>query len=887
MLLCKFTRRKSLFVFSAVLCLLAGAGQAGADAIIKWDFTTGTHGWIGNQMVESLEVTPRGLVVEAVGNDPWIEGPPVDLPGSGLTRVTIRMKSEFDQNAVMFYGRGFVAGRFVPFKVRAGQWRDYSLIVNAPLGKRTRFRIDPSTRDATVVIKSVTVETIGEIKLPKFERPERPAGNKPRASVQSGTLSYEQRTTRWGGFAIELAGREMAAGYSSEVIGIMLGDEVQWLNLQDTSAKIEQNGTESVVTATLTDRQGGEWKLVKSIMPGRVKGSIAVEVQINADADRKVVHLPWLTMFPGLGTFGRSKYQGVLPGLEYLCDEPSSSEADIAAPNHIRRTPDPVKITFPMMAVSHGRDYIGLVWEPSEMIAATFDSPDRVYDSGAHLMALSAPAVGALRFENEFAAHAPFEIKAGESVKAAFTIIGGRGRTIIPAVQQYLKLNPLPALPEFEGGFYGAVNLLGYGWLDSRINENGLFRHAVWGDNFRAGPAADACMYIDYLANQTRDSVLAARLERLTDLGLSKVNEGDPYTSAISHARLYSAPFVFGRTREFLEWARNSAFSQLSGFDAGGIKHYKPQNVDYGRTHFADHANGLGGRSLVAVLEGAALSGDDELIERAWDLLDKQTAAYANTVPRGAQTWEVPLHTPDILASAHMVKAYTLGYIISGEQRYLEQARYWAWTGVPFVYLDKPVDGPIGSYATIAVLGATNWQAPVWFGQPVQWCGLVYASALQLLAEYDDSGPWKQLADGITIAGLQMTWPRSDKDRVGLLPDYFLLRPQVSDGPAINPGTVQAHLPEAYGRGKLYDLKKLPRSGFFIHAPCRIDDIEETDSSAAFTLDGWGDKSYHCVISGVKRNPRQITGTEESRYHADRGWLILELKGRTRIELSK
>ena len=155
------------------------------------------------------------------------------------------------------------------------------------------------------------------------------------------------------------------------------------------------------------------------------------------------------------------------------------------------------------------------------------------------------------------------------------------------------------------------------------------------------------------------------------------------------------------------------------------------------------------------------------MIEQGLALLDKQTALYANTVPRGAQTWEVPLHTPDILASAHLVKAYTLGYMISGKQEYLEQARYWAWTGVPFVYLVNPTEGEIGPYATIAVLGATNWQAPVWFGRPVQWCGLVYCSALHLLSQYDKNGPWETIAKGITATGLQMTWPASDPQAPG------------------------------------------------------------------------------------------------------------------------
>jgi hypothetical protein len=83
-------------------------------------------------------------------------------------------------------------------------------------------------------------------------------------------------------------------------------------------------------------------------------------------------------------------------------------------------------------------------------------------------------------------------------------------------------------------------------------------------------------------------------------------------------------------------------------------------------------------------------------------------AKFKDTVPRGAQTWEVPLHTPDILASAYLLRAYTLGYEVTGDTNLLEQARYWAWTGVPFVYLTPPSDRPVGLYSTIPVLGATR-----------------------------------------------------------------------------------------------------------------------------------------------------------------------------------
>jgi hypothetical protein len=588
-------------------------------------------------------------------------------------------------------------------------------------------------------------------------------------------------------------------------------------------------------------------------------GEIVVETEFVVDRDRAVIHLPWLTLFPGLGTFGERKAQGLFAGLEYLDDEPSSSEADITTTEHIRRVPDPVKITFPLMALSQDNRYLGLMWQPSDRVAAVFDSPDRVFHSGAHVMALTGPAVGELRFENSLVAHTPLTLKANEPLGVRATILGGSGGTIVPAVQKYAKMCDLSPVPPFQGGLEAAVTLLAHGWLDSAINEGGLFRHAVWGESFRAGPAADAAMYMDWLANQSHDPSLVDRLHQGRDLARSKLPPGQPYSSAISHTRTPTAPFVFGDLVQYVEQRRAEARNLLTHFDERGIKLYRPGKVDYGKTHFAPHASGLAGGDVVRILEAATLTADPQLIEQGLILLDKQTMLYANTVPRGAQTWEVPLHTPDILASAHLVKAYTLGYLLSGRPEHLDQARYWAWTGVPFVYLVPPTRGEVGPYATIAVLGATNWKAPVWFGLPVQWCGLVYSSALHLLSQYDPNSPWETIAKGVTATGLQMTWPTSDQKRQGLLPDVFELPAQLGDGPAINPGTVQAHVPELFGEGTLYDVKRLPKKGWFLHAPCAIHDWRETQDSLTFTVDGWNRKTFHVLLAGVDSRPTSLS----------------------------
>jgi hypothetical protein len=246
--------------------------------------------------------------------------------------------------------------------------------------------------------------------------------------------------------------------------------------------------------------------------------------------------------------------------------------------------------------------------------------------------------VGELRFENDFCAHTPLKLEANKPLKVSVLIIGGEGRTVVPAVRHYVALKGLPAVPELEGGFDAALDLLSHGWLDSQINHDGLFRHAVWGASFPPGPAADAAMFIDWLAHHAQDKELIERLNGAKNQTLAKIPPAQPFSSSVSHAHLPAAPFIFGRTYEFVQQRHNEAVRLLENFDKDGVKLYQPDKTDYSRTHFEKHANGLAGRDMVGILEGAVLSGDRELAAKAIELLDKLTALYADTVPRGAQT---------------------------------------------------------------------------------------------------------------------------------------------------------------------------------------------------------------------------------------------------------
>ena len=284
------------------------------------------------------------------------------------------------------------------------------------------------------------------------------------------------------------------------------------------------------------------------------------------------------------------------------------------------------------------------------------------------------------------------------------------------------------------------------------------------------------------------------------------------------------------------------------------------------------------------------VTGDQELIRAGLRQLSGLNR-YDHTVPRGAQTWEVPLHTPDILAAAYLVRAYTLGYEITGDVSLLARARDWAWSGLPFVYLVNPTRQEMGPYAGTAVFGATQWVAPDWMGQPVQWCALVYADALYRLVRHDPGGPWQQVARGLTASGIQQTFPRNEPDLAGLLPDSINLRPQTRNGAAINPGTVQANAVRFYTGSGLYDFRAFREAGLYVHVAGTITSSRETADGVLFLVKAWLAKPYYLLVSGLKSMPRvrvngrSVVNTDSAEWHPEARILILRVQGNPRIEL--
>jgi hypothetical protein len=902
----RLSRRASAVVLPAIALW---AVVAAAD-LPTFDFTRpgSAADWLPTNDVAAVEAAPEGLAITLAGDDPFVVGPPRDYPRDLPLRMTVVVKPAVDGMMQVFHFRKHASeDKSVGFPVRGGQWNTVRAML-PPLGPGVRLRIDPPGRAGTALIERIEFAPAASLPAPRWPGHEAfdTAGA---ARLESGPVAVAVTPA---GFALEIDGRRSAASHARPLVGYVIDGEPRWVDAAVPAEVRATGGGEPAAIETrqsIRDADGGTWSVRRRFTAGAIAGLIDLEVAVEVDRDRAVAFLPLVLVVAHEGT--PSKTQAVFPGLEYLADEPSSSEADLVGPQSKRQVPASHKVALPLMAVAHDERVVGLFWNHEPAFAALFDSPDRLLASGGHLLGVIAPGSdGFNRHEGDLMPIAPVTLEAGRPLVLRATLFGGKGATVRPALEAFVTSRGLPDVPA-AGSLADYRTLTTAGWLDSGARAGGLFRHAI-GPNFPPQPAADAAVYTSWLAGQTADAAARGRLEEAATAAIAAVPTGSLDAAVIGHVRMPVQSLVFGRVDEAVAEHAVTARRLLASVRTDGTVAYRPGKggVDYGRTHDADHANGLSAKIVADAIEAARFAGEPALIDEAVSALRRLGKTYAGSVPRGAQTWEVPLHTPDILASAHLVRAFTIGYELTGDRALLDQAVDWAWTGLPFLYLVDPVGTADGPYGCVTVFGATAWKGPVWIGRPVQWCGLVYAHALYRLARHDPAGPWRQLADGITATGIRYSWPVATAEagpdaveRQGLLPDGWEVRERFPVDPPINPGTLQACAVELFRAGPLYDCRVLPfgEGRAIMHAPGEIEPVPaggngatEGDAASrdrlAFRVSGWPKGPHSVLVTGLAVEPEvTVDGTPAKpaarRFDAESGRLVIALDGPATLEL--
>lgn len=892
----------------AIMTVCPAAGAVAGDpattqSLPVFDFTQpdAMAGWQPNRDIASLAGSDEGLVIRLAGDDPYVIGPPRDYPADVPLVMSARIKPDNDGMLQVFYFRDHASEeRTVIVPVRAGRWNDVQAML-PPLGRGGRLRIDPPGGTGQAIVARIDFEPAVSFPVPKWPGHEA-FDTTTGLTLDSGPLTVSVAPH---GFSLAVGGKRVAASHAHPLLGIVGDGGIEWIAL-DVPAKVKASGSTTIDTLqTLGDAGGGAWKISRRFTAVDTPGVVDLEVTVEVDRDRAVAFLPLVLLVAHEGE--SHKQQAVFPGLEYLADEPSSSEADLIGPQSRRQVPANHKITFPLLAVANADSVVGLAWSHANTFSAVFDSPDRLLGSGGHLCGVIAPGSdGFNRHEGEIMPIAPLQLAAGKPLVLRASLIGENGGTVVPAIKAYVWTRGLPPVHD-AGDLSAYAALAAAGWLDSGIRDGGRFRHAI-GANFPWQPAADAAVYTAWLAPRVADAATRQRLVAASAAAIETVPPGSLDAEAVGHIRQPVQSLVFGRINETIAERAATARRLLAMVRPDGAVAYRPgaNGVDYGRTHDADHANGLSARIVADALEAARFSGDGQLIDEAVAALRRLTRTYAGGLPRGAQTWEVPLHTPDVLASAHLVRGNVIGYELSGDLAFLDEAADWAWTGLPFLYLIDPVGTPDGPYGCVTVFGATAWKWPVWIGQPVQWCGLVYAHALYRLARHDPAGPWRQVADGITATGIRYSWPIAGPGasphaigRQGLLPDGWEVRDAFPIDPPINPGTVQACAVELFRQGPLLacQLLSFGNDRVIVHAPGAIEPRSTATSNAtdsvAFSIRGWPQTSHAVLMTGFTARPavaidgKPVEVASPHHFDPEAGRLVVWLDGPATLTLRR
>lgn len=743
----------------------------GQQLLKEWKFEQSKEGWI---LEKDLESTGEALELRSTGVDPILTSPAIRFEQQVVLKVL--MKTTVPGPGQVFWVGQDQPGASEDFRTQFstqsdGAWHEYD--IECPFSEPLRqIRIDPGVGEGAVEIdwiraeqrrlhpielQAVGVEDAVRLRIRNHssETIEARIDGQPEIALPPGTTETQLARKTGAGLLVHDLKIE-ADGFPPVLrtityLGNSTGDSV--VVQPDGSAVFL---SKSVMLAPLASRDGRPipLNLVSRSESNFVFESeaekIRLALQIEGNRIRYTMRARDEIEGPAVRVRGGLE-QAMLAGVEHLGKgERSSSKLDLRGPEHVRFAPDPLHLTMPFAAFITDETSVAMTWRDPAQTQPIFATPNFFEGTNDHRMALRGRDLRAT-------------IRIGEPWAERRSDEGDRlPELIFWAIEE---LGGLPARPQPPRTFEQQIELSLRGFRESVIaGENGGWFHAVV-PGHRTTPA-EPKIYADHLSS----------IFRMT----GEIPKFDEIIFGGGHVENGSIFFLTGRAESWLRIQKNRAASLIQSQKPDGSWRY---GGEFREGHFEDTSSGHCGRSAQQLLAFAKATGDPDALEaglRALKFIERFRT------PRGAQFWECPLHAPDLLAAAYLVKAFTLGFELTGNQRFREQAIDWALSGVPYVYLWS--DRPVMRYATIATLCATNWQAPVWIGRPVQWCGLVYADALLDLAEHDDTLDWPKLAEGILISGEQQIY--TEGESTGLLADSLTLENQKLHPYDINPSTI-------------------------------------------------------------------------------------------------
>lgn len=850
-------------------------------------FSSSDHGWQRSSpdLLRAVS-TPEGLAISFSGKDPHLSSPQMifPTPGNRRSRAVFTLEtapSDDVDEYQLFYAFGnapFAEHEKLMLRPaeKSPPYSHFRAELEAPdyrPGEPVRFRLDPSPgKIRTAVLRSLDLSFRAPVWTPEFLSPPPFRCEGKRYALDGSGWRLVQDGTRPWVWALEAEGRIVAESPGDESVVCMdASGALRSLVWRPEDCTVYQERGCLRVVATSRDGDGAVWTFSRQFVAAG-DGALEVRTELSVDRAARLVHMPYLTVLADRASRGR-KTQALLPGVEYLADEPSSSETELRGRDARRIMPEAWKVCYPLMLLVRSSGDVSrtlsLSWSREKgavrSASAVFDTPDRVYSSGGHLFALWAPAVDFGREPNDLSVYEsrPFT---GGSVVARLSL--GRERSVGEALGRIVKMSDLP--PPQEVPCAAFVDRVAPGWLGGHLGEGGK-----WGYPHRV--VSDVAPFLSWVsAHSTGDAQKDAfnvKWRETLEACPSNSTECLGWGGKLFRWSRPAGPFM-QRTVRRRQIEQEGHLSRMVEAWKAGYLVYRPAKgkPDYSVGLGASDVNGYTATFMHALMDTAAWSGDERRVASALDIVRRTKDHYAGTVPRGAQCWEMPLHTPDILASALMAETFARAYQMSGDAEFLDAAREWAQAGMAFVYLEEPhaehppsVTDPYGLYATTAVFGASDWTLTNWIGRPVQWCGLVYARALQCLAGVEPDAAraafWRRLASGIAFSGLKQCYTAAEPPYDGLLPDSFDPPSQRRYLGALATCSLVEAMGEIYGAPIHSLLRPYADRPYLVQAPGALKAIAADDGELLrLEVNAWPERDFEMLVTRIERPSSVLLG---------------------------
>lgn len=696
--------------------------------------------------------------------------------------------------------------------------------------------------------------------------------------------------------------------------------------LEINADKISLNGANTAVMQSTRQISGGTatftWTF--ALPQDAREGTMTCGLKCTKPLD--VVRFEGPRLLVGDGTSGKIKTSAIFPGLEYLGELDKSNDGDFTGPKFAdKHIPNPYKVTVPVMAVQLNGRIIGLSWDPlkewapgQKLVSAEFEVPNRSQGAESHLMSLFAPSVPDYVNENSELARIPYKLMPDQAMtlSAGFFVRTGK---IVDAIPNYYAAHGVPQAPAIAHGLDGTIDLCFKAYTQSLYSpeKNAWKSHIGINDSVVFRPNFAALILGESL--------------RKNDPELAKKCKIDPNAQLTQY---------MGTT---LDWFSEGAKKRIDGFVSqqtpGGdfpysldaamiakIKAWQPESgcdkADLGTV--GETCPGIIARPLSEILAYGLKTGKKDYIIAG---LKGLSVLNSFSVPRGAQTWEVHMNAPDIYAAGLAVDCNVTAYQITGDQKFLNSARYWAYTGLPFIYSwippmkpdlaavihkdgqgegDKAIyDNPTLFYentqrsinpgATIPVFG-TSFYTVSWFGMPVQWCGMGWACPVLNYLKYRQDPLLKSVADMVFASCTQQQVEKGFL--AGTYPDSWNLTENIAQNAYLPPDFVTLYAYALKGEKIPYSIENF---GFtiggnrsFLGTPALIEEAKfETNILSAKLKYHANQDCYSCVADAdapksVAINNAPLTAADdlikaESGYYYDSANRALHIKYRPSV----